>query len=80
MAKIFQYVTDSRPEITKTVMGQEKGKSTYSVYPTQHFKCRYNDVKNAITVLHSSAHTVVRAIVQVQAYGKWESWGVMLNE
>jgi len=31
--KLFQYNTDCRPEITKTVMGQEKGKSTYSVYP-----------------------------------------------
>jgi len=31
--KFFQYITDCRPEITKTVMGQEKGKSIYSVYP-----------------------------------------------
>ena len=31
--KFFQYIIDCRTEIMKTVMGQEKGKSTYSVYP-----------------------------------------------
>ena len=53
-AKFFQYITDCRPEITKTVMGTREGKSTYSVYPCnasiKHTKTIYFSARTLMNV------------------------------
>ena len=63
-AKFFQYITDCRPEITKTVMGTTEGKSTYSVYP-----CNAS-IKHTKTI-YFSARTVLWTSVFVNTHC-WE--------